>query len=89
LFTLNENPLCHESPRRARKKFTRQGFSVAEGHHRPGAEVAFHQQFRNRKRRLLENASAASDGGSYNEMMLIWAAAQSVAWQKTIEAGNR
>jgi hypothetical protein len=54
LFTLNENAYCHESPRRARKKFTRQGFSAAEVHHRRGAEVAVHQQFGNRKGRSLK-----------------------------------
>jgi hypothetical protein len=46
------------------KKFTRQGFSVAEVHHSRGAEVAFHQQFGNRKGRslktLLPPATAAA-----------------------------
>jgi len=37
------------------------------------------------QRPLFENASAASDGGSYGEMMLIQAARQSVARPKTIE----
>jgi len=46
------------------KNFTRWGFSVAEFHHRPGAEVAFQQQFGNRKGRslttLLTPATAAA-----------------------------
>jgi hypothetical protein len=45
------------------KKFTRQGFSVAEIHHSL-VEVAFHQQFGNRKGRslktLLPPATAAA-----------------------------
>jgi hypothetical protein len=71
------------------KKFTRQGFSVAEVHHRPGRESPFTNNSETKPQRpLLENASAASDGGSYNEMMLIRAAPQRVALPKTIERGK-
>src|SRR5437764_2549604 len=49
LFTLNENALCHESPRRARKKFHAPGLFCSGSPSPPGAEVTYHQQFGNSK----------------------------------------
>src|SRR5437762_11691415 len=64
LFTLNENPYCHESPRRAREKFHAPGPFCSGSPSPPGAEVAYHQQFGNRKGRslktLLPPATAAA-----------------------------
>jgi hypothetical protein len=54
LFTLNENAYCHESPRRARKKFQALGLFCSASPSPPGAEVAVHQQFGNRKVRSLK-----------------------------------
>jgi hypothetical protein len=78
LFTLNEKALCHESPRRARKKFHAPELFCNGSPSPPGAEVPFHQQFGNRKGRSLKTLLPPA-GGSYNEMMLIRAAPQSVA----------
>jgi hypothetical protein len=71
------------------ENFTRQGFSVTEVHHRRGRKSPFTSNSETKPQRPLpENASAASDGGSYNEMMLIRAASQSVALPKTFERGK-
>src|SRR5437016_4048611 len=68
------------------KNFTRYGFSVAEVHHRRGGS-RLSPTIRKPQRPLLENASAASEGGSYNEMILIRAAPKR-RHTKTIERRN-
>jgi len=72
------------------KNFTRWGFSVAEVHHRRGRKSPFTNNSET-QRPLLENASAARDGGSHNEMMLIRAGRPPKAppYQRSSNAGNR
>src|SRR5438477_6890893 len=88
LFTLNENALCHESPRRARKKFHAPGLFCSGSPSPPGAEVTYHQQFGNSKGHSLKTLSAASDGGRCNEMMLFQGHPAKRRLTKTTERGK-